>query len=189
MKRIWLWAAVAVLCTALPGRSQDLATEQRIKELSGKIEDLYGTIESMRRSIDSLQREVRHLQEQQNTPKVDYAAQDDLKRLETFAREVDRKRLEDYEKIRTQLEKLGKALNQSLNTPPPKRAETPPEKPAKPEPGYDYVVQKGDTLSLIVKMCRERNLKVTQDQILKANPHIKPERLVVGQKIFIPTPQ
>ena len=35
---------------------------------------------------------------------------------------------------------------------------------------------------------REKNIKVTVKQIENANPGLKPERLKVGQKIFIPAP-
>lgn len=50
-------------------------------------------------------------------------------------------------------------------------------------------MKKGDTLSTIVQAYRDNNIKVTMDQILKANPGLKPERMRVGQKIFIPAPQ
>jgi LysM repeat protein len=191
MKCILLGAAcaVAVLGAAAPARSQDAATEQRLNELSGKIEEAFSSLEAMRKSLDNIQRELRHLQEQQSSPKPEYASNEDLKRLSDAVREIDRKRLEDYEKIRVQLERLGKSLNATLSAPPAtKRTETAAEKPAKPEAGFEYVVQKNDTLSLIIKSCRDRNIKVTQDQILKANPNLKPERMYVGQKIFIPAP-
>jgi septal ring factor EnvC (AmiA/AmiB activator) len=172
MKRIWLGAAcaVAVLSAAAPAWCQDAATEQRLNELSGKIEEAFVSLEAMRKTLDNVQREIRQLQEQQSSPKPDYASNEDLKRLSDAVREIDRKRLEDYEKIRVQIEKLGKSLSATLTTPAAsKRTETAPERSAKPEAGFEYVVQKNDTISLIIKNCRERNIKVTQDQILKAN--------------------
>jgi LysM repeat protein len=51
------------------------------------------------------------------------------------------------------------------------------------------VVKPGETLDAIALGCKEKNLKVTVAQILKANPGLKAERLKVGQKIFIPAPQ
>src|SRR5437867_2592323 len=62
-------------------------------------------------------------------------------------------------------------------------------KATKPEKGFEYVVQSGDTLLAIVKAYREKNVKVTQDEILKANPGLVATRLKVGQKIWIPAPQ
>lgn len=56
------------------------------------------------------------------------------------------------------------------------------------EKGYEYVIQSGDTLSSVAQAYREKNIKVTVDQILKANPGLNANKLKVGQKIFIPTP-
>ena len=53
----------------------------------------------------------------------------------------------------------------------------------------EYVVQSGDTLDAIAQAYREKNIKVTVAQILNANPGLKPERMKVGQTIFIPAPQ
>ena len=43
-------------------------------------------------------------------------------------------------------------------------------------------------LSIIVKAYRDQGIKVTADQILKANPGLDPKNLIVGKKIFIPAP-
>src|ERR1035437_7692880 len=53
------------------------------------------------------------------------------------------------------------------------------------ESGYEYKVARGDTLSKIAKAYRDQGIKVTADQILKANPGLDP-KIKVGQKIFIP---
>jgi nucleoid-associated protein YgaU len=49
-------------------------------------------------------------------------------------------------------------------------------------------VQKGDTLPAIAKAYREQGVKVTTTQILKANPGIDANKILIGQKIFIPDP-
>jgi LysM repeat protein len=54
------------------------------------------------------------------------------------------------------------------------------------EKGYEYTVQSGDTLSAIVQAYRDQGVKVTVDDVLKANPSLKPSSMRVGQKIFIP---
>ena len=51
---------------------------------------------------------------------------------------------------------------------------------------FPYVIQKGDSLSVIVQAYREKNIKVTVDRILKANPGLDEKKLKVGQKIYIP---
>ena len=48
--------------------------------------------------------------------------------------------------------------------------------------------RRGDTLSIIAKAYRDQGIKVTTDQILKANPGLDPKSLKVGQKILIPAP-
>jgi LysM repeat protein len=91
------------------------------------------------------------------------------------------------------------AASVPVPTPPSKRSQpAPPEnsgpgprtdsKPTSPEKGYEYIIKQGDTLSLIVQAYHDQNIKITVDQILKANPGLKPEKLPVGKKIFIPEP-
>ena len=60
------------------------------------------------------------------------------------------------------------------------------DQPVKPEEGVEYVVKPGETLSAIVQACREQKIKVTQKQILDANPGLKPDLVKAGQKILIP---
>ena len=122
-----------------------------------------------------------------------YASQEELKRLTEAVREVDRKRIEDNERIRTDLLKLGKTLAAPL--PSPKKSapavsedEKATQKKGAEEKGFKYTIQKNDTLSVIVQAYREKNIKVTTDQVLKANPGLNANRLRVGQEIFIPAP-
>ena len=55
--------------------------------------------------------------------------------------------------------------------------------------GFDYVVQKNDTLSGIIQAYRGKGIKVTTKSVTEANPTVKWERLRVGQKVFIPKPK
>lgn len=191
MKRILVAVSLLVIC-GMAGHAQDAALEQRLNELQGKIETLLESQEGLRKQIAQLAKELDTVRDQQNKPLPASASQEDLKLLRDKVLEVDRKRLDDYEKIRAELMKLGKTLTASApaSTPkaaPPERREKP--KDSSPESGFEYEVQKGDTLSLIIQAYREKNVKITMDQVLKANPGLKPERLRPGQKIFIPAPQ
>lgn len=187
MRRICLGILVSALCAAFAAPAQDSAVDQRISELSGKIETLLEGLETQRKQIAELAREVDRLREQVNKPQAEAASPEDVRRVADAVREVDRKRLEDYDKIRSELLKLGKTLTAAA---PLAKASPPPEKqrPETPEKGYWYQVQRGDTLSVIVQAYREQGIKVTTDQILKANPGLVPERMSVGQKVFIPAP-
>ncbi len=198
MKRISSLLVILVVCAAPALRAQDAATEERLNKLSGKIEDLIAAQEILKKQMAEFSRDVASLREQAGKPNPGYASQEDLKRLADGVREVDRKRLEDYDRIHAEIVKLGVSLqatstaSKTTKPPsrPPKDSEAPaPDKPAKTETGYEYVIQRGDTLSVIVQAYKDKNIKVTTDQIVKANPGLKPEKLHVGQKIFIPAPQ
>jgi Tfp pilus assembly protein FimV len=193
MKRISFLLAVAVLGTAPAVVAQDAATEERLNRLSGQIEDLKAGQDSLRKQIEALMKEIESVREQAGKPSGNYAAQEDLKTLERAVKEVDQKRIEDAEKIQTQLLNLRKGLLSTAPTQNQKKSAPPAANDApasdKPEKGFEYTVQKGDTLSTIVQAYREKNIKVTTDQILKANPDLKPEKMKVGQKIFIPAPK
>ena len=185
MRRLCLVLLLVAFCSAPSLPAQD-GVEQRLSELSGRIETLLEGLETQRKQIADLAREVDRLRDQVNKPQAEAASPEDVRRVADAVREVDRKRLEDYEKIRAELLKLGKTLSAAAPVATPKAS--PPEKarPETPEKGYEYEVQKGDTLSVIVQAYRERGIKVNTEQILKANPGLVPERLRVGQKIFIP---
>ena len=63
--------------------------------------------------------------------------------------------------------------------PSPAAPQQPP--PAEIGPHYEYVVEKGQTLSLIAE-----GFGTTVPKILAANPGLKPNLLRVGQKLIIP---
>jgi LysM repeat protein len=202
MKRISFILLAIGFCAASTLRAQDAATEERLNKLSGQIEDLLAGQKAFHKQIEALGRELEGLREQANKPNTSYAGQDDLKKLREAILEVDRKRIEDAELVKQQLKDLAKTLksvpvasapasNSHPKTTTASKDETAAkdDKPAKDDKGYPYTIQSGDTLSVIVQAYREKNIKITTDQILKANPGLKAERLKVGQKIWIPAPQ
>ncbi len=185
-----LWAACAA-------PAQDAATEERWNKLAGQIEDLVAGQAALQKRVSELAREVENLREQASKPAGNYATPEDLKRLADAIKEVDRKRVEDYDKIQTVLQKLGKTIAAPLPAQPKKTVSTSQQDTpttsdkagAKKEEGFEYTVQQGDTLSALVAAYREKNIKVTKEQILKANPGLVPEKMKLGQKIWIPAPQ
>lgn len=189
MRQFFFLLAILVLLGCPGLRAQDSATEERFNKLAGQIDDLRAGQDALRHQLDAISREVDNLREQANKPQGNYANAEDLKRVADAVKEVDRKRVDDAEKIHNELLKLQKTL--TLPPPPKTRPSaqssenTIPDKPAS-DKGYEYVVKRGDTLSIIVQAYRDNNIKVTTEQILKANPGLKPEKLHVGQKIFIP---
>ena len=138
-------------------------------------------------------KEIASLREQASKPSGNYAAQEDLKRLADTVEKVDRKRIEDSEKTRAELLKLAKIVTSTPTVSPKKPAPTtstegPSGDKTPPQNGFYYTIESKDTLSLIVQAYREKNIKVTTAQIIKANPGLDPNRLTPGKKIFIPAP-
>ncbi len=187
---------LGLVISAVPAlRAQDAASDERYNKLAGQIEDLRSSQDVFNRKLETLAKDIDALRGQmEKQPAGNFASDEDLKRLAEAIKEVDRKRMDDYERIRTDLKGLGKTLASSgpsgHKTSPTVVEDTSAKaKPTTPDKGFEYEVKKDDTLSLIVKAYRENNIKITMDQVLKANPGLKPEKMRVGQKIFIPAPQ
>jgi septal ring factor EnvC (AmiA/AmiB activator) len=194
MKRISLLLAALLLCGISKVRADDAATEERLNQLSGKIEDLIAGQEAQRKQLADLRREIENIREQASKPTGNFAAQEDLKHVADAVKEVDRKRLEDYEKIRTTIKDLGATIaaqppQKARKSEPPAREMAQADKPPKSEKGFEYTVKSGDTISAIIAAYREQNIKVTEKQIMQANPGLVPEKMRLGQKIWIPAPQ
>jgi nucleoid-associated protein YgaU len=190
MKRISIILAVALWAVPVGSPAQDAAVEERLNQLSAKIQDLIDARDAQSRRIDELAKRLRELQDEQGKPGAGYATQTELKQLAAKLQEVDEKRQQDSEHVARELEKLGKTLGSASPRRPvaPTPVVTPGDSPAVPDKGYEYVIQSGDNLSAIAKAYNDKGFKVTVDQILKANPGLKPKELRVGQKIFIPAP-
>lgn len=197
--RTWTLACAALVWAGTI-RAQDPALEERLNRLEGNIRDLLAAQAETQKRIATLVQELDQLREQLRTSNAEWASQADLRRLSAAVEEVDRKRREDYEKIHQELRNLAKVLaspspSPRPSTPAPAERQThtrpspgPGETGSGEETGYEYVVKPGDTLSAIVQAYREQGINVTLSQVLKANPGLNPNRLQVGQKIFIPAP-
>jgi LysM repeat protein len=193
MKRISFLVVALVLAWAPAMRGQDAATQERLDKLTGEIQNLTEAQAALRKQISDLSRELQNLREQAIKPNGSYARAEDLSRLAEDIKTVDRKRLEDAEMVRTELLKLRKAIEAPLSQRQRSRVSSPKDTPTAgastaPQRGFEYVIQSGDTLDAIVQAYRDKDIRVTVAQILKANPGLVPERMQIGQKIFIPAP-
>ncbi len=202
MKRILVWVLILSF-SVVAARSQDSATQQQIDKLSGQIQDLLDAQAAQGKRIAALEKEIGDLHDQSSQSGASGAANpDDLKKLAEQVQEIDKKRQDDNDRVLKELEHLEKALGASSpsrkSSPDATSDSSPDASPASlkshsttaggGQNGYDYAVHKGDTLSAIAKAYREQGIKVTTDQILKANPGLDPKNMKVGQKIFIPAP-
>jgi LysM repeat protein len=191
MRKIALWLFILTF-TVCAARGQDAATQQQIDKLYGQIQDLTEAQAAQNKRMDTLEKEISDLRDKLNQPAAnDGASADDLKKLAAQVQEIDKKRQDDNSLILKQIEKLGKAGGASISSHRSTATistNTPEATVTGPQKGYDYPIVANDTVSSIAKAYRAQGVKVTTDQILKANPGLNPNSLIVGKKIFIPDP-
>lgn len=187
-----------MLLLVVPGaRSADggVAPEvqERLQRLNGLVEDLLAAQSMLQKRLAALNDEVHAVREEgaRAGDKLGdrFASRDEVRRLAESLREIDRKREEDKRLILEEIKKLAQTpiVVPARETPrvAPKEKEPVPDVPAK---GYKYVIKPGDTISAIAQAYAQSGVKVTVDDILKANPNLKPSRLSVGHEVFIPDP-
>jgi LysM repeat protein len=192
MKRILVWLFILSLSLAA-ARAQDDATQQQINKLSGQVQDLLDAQALQAKRITALEKEISELHDKSSQPgTADTANADDLKKLADQVQELAKKQQADNDLILKEIGKLGKVggspsghrSTPSVTTNAAAGGSTTGGR----ENGYEYKVAAGDNLKIIAKAYRDQGIKVTSEQILKANPGLNPNTLKVGQKIFIPAP-
>ncbi len=205
MKRLSLFLVVLFLGAGAAVRAQDAALEERVNKLNGLVQDLQESRDNQKKLIESLSKDLDRLREQQSKPNASYASQEDLKRLTDAVNDIEKKRQADNAAITKELDRLGKEIGNLGRLPagsapsrksPSKGTMPPPDKagpggaPPTKETGYEYQVQPNDTLTSIArKYNNELGLKLTPDDLLKANPGLEERKLIAGKKIWIPAPQ
>lgn len=198
MKRFCLFLAFLTLGCAPLARAQD-AVEQRFQELEKRILAIQENHESLRSQIQQLASKLNELDSkidevQRKAEKADnVATPEDLKamavKMADKINDVDKRREQDREALIKSIEELGKKATAR----PPKNDTRKPagsDAPTAPisDKGFEHTFEKGQTLSAVVSAYRAKGYKVTQEQILKANPDLNPNSIPVGKKIFIPVP-
>ena len=191
MRKILCWVFILTFTASL-ARAQDAATQQQIDKLYGQVQDLTEAQAAQNKKLGELEKSIGDLGDKLNQPAANNSASaDDLKKLAAQVQEIDKKRQDDNELILKQIEKLGKtgAVSTAIHKPTPTVSTNDPNATVTgQQKGYDYPIAANDTISGIAKAYRAQGVKVTTDQILKANPGLNPNSLIVGKKIFIPDP-
>ena len=191
MRKISFWLFIFAFTASL-ARAQDAATQQQIDQINGKIQDLVDAQAAQGKRLAALEKSVSDLQDKLNQPAANNSASaDDLKKLAEQVKDLAKKQQDDNDLVLKELEKLGKggSISTTSHKPPSVSTDNPTPAAGTTQKGYYYEIKSGDTLSAIAKAYREQGIKVTTDQILKANPGLDPKNMKVGQKIFIPAPQ
>ncbi|MBM3823593.1 MAG: LysM peptidoglycan-binding domain-containing protein [Verrucomicrobia bacterium] len=202
MRKKLAWVVFAVLWAG--GISQTVSgqantperqeAEERYRRLSSTLEDVLNTQMLLQKKINVLTDELRALREESMKPNTSYAAKEDLRRLALQVQDIDQKREADRRLILEEIQKLAKT---PVVVPPPvtpthvkavDRGEDRSTDKPRIEKGYYHVVEKDQNLSLILQAYRQKGIKVTRKMVEEANPSMNPNRLLEGQKIFIPDP-
>jgi TolA-binding protein len=194
MKRISLILLGCAVMLVLPVPAQDVGLlEERVKQLIGKVENLEEANAGQKRQIEALVRDLQSLREQvQNQPKSAAASPDDLRELARKIQEVDEKRKADNALIAREIKGLANiSAGPSRAVRPPRNESVSNDKPMAdlPKDAIEHTIASGDFLSTIAAAySKERGVKITTDMILRANPGLKAEKLIVGKTILIPLP-
>ena len=171
--------------------------QENYQTLKGHVDDLIAAQADTEKKIQALAKDIADLREQMGKPAANnYATRDDLKTLADAITEVDTKRKADDEKmlhdISRQIERLGRAAG----APPSRNVDKPVSNdpgpgtgPKTSDEGFWYEIKPNDTFSKVAAAYREQGVKVTSEQIAKANPSVDSTKLKVGQKIFVPAPK
>jgi LysM repeat protein len=190
MKRISLWFLLLTFTVCL-ACGQDGGTQQQLDQINGRLQDLIDMQAAQAKRLTALEKEIAELRDKSGSAGAG-ASQEDLQKLAAQVQDLAKKQQADNDLILKEIGKLGK-----VSGPPTGRKPTPNVTTTPPtggtgtggkESGYEYKVAEHDTLSSIAKAYRDQGIKVSTDQILKANPGLDAKNLKVGQKIFIPAP-
>ena len=163
--------------------------DERYQRLSAEIRELQAANAALQKRLNALSEEFQRIHDESSRSSLNFATKDDLNHFTEKLREVDQKREADNKRILETLERLAKTPPASVaktDQEPASPARSRPEKRPQTEKGYWYEVRSKDKLSMIVQAYRQKGVKVTMQQIKEANPDLDPNKLLVGQKIFIP---
>jgi len=173
--------------------------EEQFRQLRGEIEGIKEAYDLQLRKGVTLEAEVKQLRTANETFKrelaLKFASNKDIDELAKKLTELDENRRNDLDVTNKQIDKILEIVKKLAVTPVQPR--NTPEESDPPPANFKFrqhVVQAGEFLSTILeaynKAFKDEGLKgrVTQSQILKANPGLKANRLLIGQKLRIPLP-
>ena len=191
-----LLAGLFCVCLCLPALPQDAAAEREEREANYKrmllkMEGIEESLQAQSKRITTLVTEIDALRadvDRLKSRNESTATQEGLKRLAEKIEEVDKKRLADSESVTKKLREISKGVTKMVAEPVPAPAVKPkaPEPTTPPKESYTYQIKDGDTLVRIVTDLRAQNYKITQKQIMDANPGVNWSRLKIGQTVIIP---
>jgi len=183
---------------ATPISAQARFYAEQFRRLRGEIDELKGAHALQQQQTDKLKTEVKELTDENR--KLNrrlagkFATAEEMGAVRAALKEMDANRLQDRDIVQKALADLGKLIakvaQQKVAAQP---VEPNPRVVAQDFKFNTHKVETGEFLGTIIiaynHAYKEEGLgTVTQSQVLKANPGLKPNRLLVGQKIKIPLP-
>jgi len=175
----------------------DLATLSEAKEMQDK--RVNDRLQAMRAEITSLAEQANKPRPAHATPEQIKSVEARMEKIEEHILAVDRKRVEDSERLSRKLEEALESISKMVaamavkpSPPPPAPHKddqvdpTPATKSDGGEMGFEHTIKPGDNFEKIAKWYRSKGVKVTGEQIAKANPTVKPGGLIVGKKLWVP---
>jgi LysM repeat protein len=166
--------------------------EQRWKKLSAQMEEMLASQEVMRERIKALEEENRRLLKKINdsgSASVSPAALNKtVEQLEAQTRQVDKNRQKDFDRLNKRIDTAINKLERMIKNLPAVGSGG--GRPTASPSGkyYTHTIQSGQTISAVAAAFRKQGIKVFDDDIIAANPGIKPNKLQVGQVIKVPKP-
>lgn len=157
-----VWMILPGMAQNRPGALEDAAIErQRLLRAADQLDTLTHKLETMQLEVAGLREEIAKLKNENTQLRGELAA---LETRQNKSREA-------------LIEEVGKIVAES----------EPPSAPAtQPSQGYEHIVEKGQSLWAIANAFQKQGVKVSVDDIRKAN-NLKEEAILrVGQKLFIP---
>lgn len=171
-----------------PGQKEDAEAERiKILRASDQIEIIQANWDKVQVDLANIKEQLAKQQEENNS------LRQEINSLRTVLQKSEEARTKEREVL---LSKVGEMIAASApkNVPAPEPKKEPKESAPTPAPsnshdnekGYYHTVEKGQTLSMIATAYSEKGVKVTVDDIRKANNLGPKDILKVGQKLFIP---
>jgi len=181
---------------AAPIGAQARFYAEQFRRLRGEIDELKGAHALQQQQTDKLKTQVKTLTDENQ--KLNrrlagkFATAEDMEAMRAALKELDANRLQDRAIVQKALADLGKLI-QKVAQQKAATVEPAPRVVARDFKFNTHKVETGEFLSNIIvaynRAYKEEGLgTVTQSQVLKANPGLNPNRLLVGQKIKIPLP-
>jgi LysM repeat protein len=202
LKSIYWFGIISLTClsglsaqTNPATREDSEAERKKLLRAADQIDIIQAELDTLRAQADQNRAEIDRLKNDLAAARNENAMlKNDILALKTAVEKLDAVRAQEREVLLKEVSKIvadGSKNSPAPVLPPPvtKKEEPPvpqPENSPAAETGYTYTVQKGDTLWAIVEAYREQGVKVTVEEIRRANKMSKSQSLQTGQTLFIP---